>query len=258
MKKLCEKQPILATAIFSLILIAIYTILFLVLEVKLWAYILIDILIVPFSWLNVCSIRLKPVNSAIIELNNKCDPYPLIEVCERRLEGEKGNMTLKINLACGYYNAGEFEKSLAINNELADIIESFSAVLRTVYYNNFSLLSLETGDTTKALELLERAEEAHKTLGKRGKRFNSMLCASRAEILVRQGNYDEAEKLLEGTNINEKITQNMVFASLLRARIYASRGDTQKASEMLQYVMHNGNALFCAKTAYELSKELSN
>ena len=197
------------------------------------------------------------INKKVIKIRNDgCDPYSLLDACERLLSykiAENTRLTVSMNKGVALTDIGKHAEAAALLENL-NIHKSASTpyVTKMVYYNNLATVYYRLGE-------LEKAEAAKESFGKlladfkikkTKPTFELLYSTLNAEQFYASGNYqkalDTALALTHDTNCGK------VSHALLLAKIYLSLGNHEDAKKNLIFVIQNGNRLYATAVAREL------
>lgn len=252
----CVKHKNLATVIAIFAYIIPLSVIFGVIGVSMAVYWVTYIFIALMSILMVSSAPTALVMPAIKKLNDECDPFPLLRVCDEILARTKtvpDMINTKLNRCCALSNMGEKEKNLSELKEIA--IESHIGLLpqtKFCYYNNLASAYLSLGDTESARIWFEKSIELLPAI--KNKKIHASLedvCRhSKAELLIAEGSAIEGLALLN--TVENNCRARSVGLALARARANIRLGNIDKAKNDLQYVIATGNRLCAVTEAKEL------
>ena len=197
----------------------------------------------------------------IAELNNKCDPYPLIEESEKHLNAHYSildKFILLVNYSAALKASGQYQKALDILLSIdieADAMKKLQHLKAAYYYRLMELCEfLNKGAQadfaySKFLELIPQIKN---------ERFKKSL---EIEIVLgnvlgafRKGDYQTVVETLESSVLN--VFSSQITSSLTCAKAYLALGETEKAKEKLEYIIENGNKLHCVTEAREMLSSL--
>ena len=196
------------------------------------------------------------------ELNNNCDPYPLLETACAQLQKVKSKsyrQVLLINKMTALRELGEYAESKEILESVnIDQYTGTLPVTKIIYYNNLVDILMLTGNTETALiwhkKLLRMAAD-FKGSKKNKTLIDDTLKMTGIEISISLGKLDEAESFL--TSLAPVSNRQIVEKTYLLAMIYIKQGRPIEAKEFLQYVINNGNKLYIVEHAKILLEEIS-
>lgn len=250
------KHKLLAFVLLSVAMCAVYSLFFYWWSMPLWAILLFDgfLLLVNYAFVSSCPLKL--VQKALLELNNNCDPYPLLEETEKLLSyknAKTAEQNLLIDRCVALRDAGEYQK---VYDTLSAInIDKYAGTLpavKYVYYNNLM-------DVCQLLEKTEQAELLYakatmlygdiKNKKQRKALEPTALCAQASDCFRRQDYARTVQILSEMKPANAKMD---VDNTLLCAKAYLKLGEPERAKAKLLYVIGRGNKLYCVTEARRL------
>ena len=127
---------------FLLVILAcgIYSFLLMMLNVQIWGLIIVNLILVFVIYAYVEYSPEPIMRRALKELNDNCDPYPLLEETEKLLtykNSEVLEQIILINHAVGHRSVGDYQKNLDILRMLnIDKTAGIQPIQKVVYYNN--------------------------------------------------------------------------------------------------------------------------
>ena len=223
--------------------------------------IFIDLLfIIITSWLLYncfTSLFSKP----IAELNNKCDPYPLIEESEKHLKANYSvldKFIFTVNYSAALKASGQYNKALDVLLSIdaeADAMKKLQHFKASYYYRLTELCVILDKKAqadfaySKFLELIPQIKNE-----KFRKSIETEVVNGEALSAYRKGDYQTVIQILDNFVFNAFSAQ--VASSLTCAKAYLALGDTEKAKEKLEFVIENGNKLHCVTEAQEMLSNL--
>lgn len=226
-------------------------------DVSIILLILIDIVFVFLtSWL-LYSCFTSLFSKPIAELNNKCDPYPLIDECEKHLKANYSTIerfVLFVNYSAALKAAGQYEKALNILLSIdieADAMKKVEHLKAAYYYRLFDLCEILNKKAQADFAYAKFTELIPQIKNEKYKKTVEIEIAQ-AKVLdaYRKGDYQTVVELLDGSASN--VFSAQVYSALTCAKAYIELGETEKAREKLEYVIENGNKLNCVTEAQEL------
>jgi hypothetical protein len=190
------------------------------------------------------------------QLQQECDPYPLMEETQRQLARKfdgPHRQVLEMDYAVSLRETGQFHKaSEVLENINIDKFPGTTPFLKYVYYHNLSDICY----------LLDRSEEARIWSRKFRQIYHDLpptkakqeLAATNdlmeAEIHYYEGNFESALRKVAWIKLP---TRRMVLdGALLAAKCHIALEEPEKARQKLQYIIDNGNRLFIVQQAREI------
>lgn len=200
------------------------------------------------------------VKSAYKKLNDKCDPYPMYEVCESLIENSTSAVnecSAKMNKMCAFYYLGKTTEAYSI---LAGInveeIPDLPISTKALYYYDLMLISTVLGlfeeaelYFEKGLQICNEIEDS-KEKDLVSKTFND----GEFWATYRGTNYEKAIELLN--KVECSCLLHKVHTQFNLGKCYIALGETEKAREALDFVIKNANKTCFGKEAEELLKTL--
>ena len=221
---------------------------------------LIVFLLLFNGYLFVNTIPEKLMREPLEILEQQCDPYPFLEEMERQMglcqDNLQGQVT-HINYAMALGQTGQYEKALGILEKInIDRFPVTSPFIKYIYYNNLC-------DTLTHLDRFVDAEIWHRKAAqiyadlpankaRQNLDYNSQM--NEIEALYREGDYPAALRKLGWLTC--KTQRSLMNAAFLAANCNLKLEEYDKAREKLQYVIDNGNKLYCVEKAKQLLSEL--
>ncbi len=195
------------------------------------------------------------------QLQQHCDPYPLLEELERQcgwnLNGWQGQL-VRIDYATALQNCGEYRKAGQIlENINIDKFPGTTLAFKYIYYHNLA----------NVLYRLDRREEGRiwykKSLQIYGDIPNGKVRQPlvfphdmmEAKFLHYEGNH--AEALQKVAWLKCPHMHSLLCAAMLAAKCHIALEEPEKAREKLQYVIDKGNKLHMVEEAKELLETLN-
>lgn len=255
------KHKFLSFFILIMLACGIYSFLLMMLNVPLVGIIIVNLLLVFVIYAYVEYSPEPIMRKALKELNDNCDPYPLLKETEKLLtykNSEVLEQIILINHAVGHRSVGEYQKNLDILKTLnIDKTVGIQPMQKVVYYNNLM-------DACGMLEKYDEAEVWYSKMMliladiKNEKQLEALESAMQSATAFHhfcQKEYDKALQIMrEKKDINRN---NAVDNAMLYAKIATAMGDIDTAKNKLQFVIENGNRLYAVQEAKERLAELN-
>ena len=204
-----------------------------------------------FLFINTAPERL--IRGPLQILEEQCDPYPILEETSFLMEvggNDKLTQIARINYAMALRQVGEFEKVLSILENISrEQLDSAPELNRLVYANNMADVLSNLDRFDEAEIWYERTMDIYRNLpeGKIKESCRKPMMLSEAESLYRTGNYTDA--LRKVSAIPCQTRRFLMDATLLAARCDLALNQPEKATEKLNYIIANGNKLYCVEQA---------
>jgi len=215
------------------------------------------ILFCIFSISRTFRIQLKIIDG--MKYFSNCDPEKSIEILEKNLSHRKKSRYQQlyvINKSACLGALGRYSEALELLRK-----NDFINDLKTppgneiIYYNNLSSNYVGLKDFDSAKESLDKAFEIYNKSKKPIQMYRTLykcLTLSKVSMDISEGNLENAEEFLIEELKNENIKKNIVETNFDLARLYIKLGRNEEAKERLQYVIENGNKLYCVDEAKDL------
>jgi len=159
------------------------------------------------------------------------DAYDYFRVARTYLHGVAPsllNSVLSLNLACALNGLNHSEEVPLLLKDVLKSAEEFDApVLECSALDELAFYLMKKGELKEAREYLERGLSKDKD--PRYERCTGGLVFHYAELLVREGDFDQAEKLLKQKNRSTEEEVRLGDYHRLNARIYEQKGDYKNA-----------------------------
>jgi tetratricopeptide (TPR) repeat protein len=226
-----------------------------------WIVVLIDLFFVFFFcfWVDVIIYQLPM--PAIKAMDEKCDPYPLLEETTRQLQyGYKGTLdqTNRINHACALRQIGQYQQALDVLCGInIDLYSGTIPATKFVYYNNLMDVLTLMGRYGEAEVWYQKAIQIYKDMpnNKIKKQLTETVESAAAYAWFRRGEYAKAIEALNATH--PKRLSSQVGHALLYARCCIAEGNAEAARQSLQFVIERGNRFYAVQEAMYLLGQIS-
>ncbi len=258
--RFCSKYRTPAKILLGLFLCGAYSLFLWWLHAPIWLHPILWLLLIFINHVAVDSFRNKLLVPAIQQMDDACDPYPLLgelDVQASYPASESMRQIYLINRATALRNIGEFETALTLLRGInIDKSPSTVATIKFIYYNNLADLYHLLGHFDEADVWNEKAQQIWRDLpeNKQKQQFSLNVRAASAEALFRKGEYAEAMVLLD--QLDFPALRGRVDMALLYARCALQTGNVETAKIKLQFVLQNGNRLFCVEEARKILAEI--
>lgn len=254
----------LATALMSLVLCGLYTLL-LIFNTGIILMMIAYLILILFSHVFVSNAPSRIIAPHIKTLDDG-DPYPFLEAVEGVLSIKNAKMTetmrvvMLINHGVALRSIGKYDETLELLTSVN--VEKSASILpihKFIYYNNLADICTVTENFEQAdiwHHKMNQALEAIKNK-KTLKKTELSVVAAEAKKCYRHGQYGEVIALshkiykMPGRN-----TRANVAVGLLCAKAYIKLGDPEQARNMLGHVIKYGGKLYEVTEAQRLLAEL--
>ena len=254
------KHKLSAGLLFSALLCAVYTVFLVWLRAPLWVIITVDIITVLVNYFFVFTCHGKLIRKAESELDNNCDPYPLLYITELLLNykyTDFDRFLLLLDHCASLASVGEPEKAYGILESInIDNITGAFPAIKIIYYNNLMGVSASLGMTDKANELHSKIMMMYQSIGakKQKQLLEPIIHMAEAVYCYYNQEYAKSIQLLNGMESN--VPRMKVVTAMLCANACLGLNDTETAKEKLRYVIDHGNRLFSVTEARDLLNKL--
>ena len=196
---------------------------------------------------------------AIKDLDDNCDPYPLLSETEKLLTYKNSENILQIvlmNRAVALADTGDYQGAYDVQKSI-NIDKNPVLSTKCTYYNNLFSFCMNLEKFDEAGVWYEKFIHIYDGLkGKRAwKLMSGTADSARALEAYRVGDYDKAIRIInsaEPKNMRVRISGAMDYA-----RVCIAIGEKERAAEALRFVVENGNKLYCVKEAEAMLGELT-
>lgn len=211
-------------------------------------------MLVCHAYINAAGDRLikKPLEA----LKTQCDPYPMLEEtkAQRAYPGNHAAKQIRdINYGLALRSIGQYEQAYMLLRSInIDKHAGMLPVAKATYYNNLMDLCTLMGKCAEAVIWYEKLVQIVEDMkpGRQKEQLCKAVASNRADYHFCKGEWEQALQAL-GTakieNLSDRIENAMMYA-----RVYLALGEVEKAIKPLQFVVENGNKLYCATEAREL------
>lgn len=188
--------------------------------------------------------------------NEHCDPYPMLEEMTIQMNYPDSGVAKQlttINYATALRNIGEYEKAhVLLSNVNIDKYPGMLPAAKLIYYNNLMDILALLGNEWEADIWYNKMMQIYRDMkeNKQKKQFEQMVNSACAQHFFCKQQYDLALRMLD--NAKSEYLSQEVDNAMLYARVCLAMGNTEKAKEKLQFVIQNGNRLYCVTEANEM------
>ncbi len=254
------KNKLGAWLIISAIAIGFMTPVMILTEFSLTEFVVFDILMLAFSYFLVLPTYAWIMNPPALKFNNECDPYPLLECCEKLSKyvnrGNEG-MQVTVNYAAALVFTGDAERAYTVLKGFnVEANQGTVPTTRLIYYSNLVTACeyLEKGEEAEVW--YEKAMQAYDCIKNRKQKqmFISTYLNLEGDHLFRQGEYALALNKYEGVFAENRYGE--VIKAYNCAKVYAAMGDYVRARQHLNIVIGLGNKLAIVKEAEKILESI--
>ncbi len=138
----------------------------------------------------------KKIKNAI-KLLEMCKPQEYVEIMEQLLQKAKGKglkNLLRLNLTAGYCDLKEYEKALAVLEDMNHI--PLKNDLALVHHLNLCICYFYTGQTEKAMALYQKPKESFSSYVKHPDAFRQHFLSLDILAAIAERDFEKADKLL--------------------------------------------------------------
>ncbi len=254
--KFMAKHRILLMILLIFIICPLYTYLLWILEAPLGLIVFLDLLFFFSIIVSVNNSVNYVLKKPLDELNNKCDPVPLLMETQELLNYKNTKVVrqvLLMNYCVALSEIGELQKNYDILKSIN--IDELSATLpihKLVYYHNLSNACDSIGDAAQADIWYEKMMQIYNGMpeNKFKKQVVPVVNQATAVAWYRKGDFNQALNILKCVQPNN--LRQRISMSMLCAKIFIKLNDFDTARANLQFVIANGNKLFLVNEAHKL------
>ncbi|MDD2361959.1 MAG: hypothetical protein PHV32_11010 [Eubacteriales bacterium] len=263
MNKWVSKHKIIAFIIYNLICWTPFLLLAFTVKLRPMTWIVFGTAIFIISLLFVFSTNQYVLNQAAKQIDETCNPHPLLEVAEQQLQkvwSKSYKQLLLINKAAALRELGRFDEVLSILSGIN--IDQYSTTLpitKIVYYNNLTDILIAKEDIFQAKIWYSKMNQMIQDIKMKAGQKHTLLVSSalnQAELLLADHRLEETEALLTG--LSEPISNRQRIAKcMLHAKLYMQQNKFDEARPYLQFVIDWGNQLHEVSQAQKLLERLA-
>ena len=198
----------------------------------------------------------KLFREPVEQLNQNCDPYPLMEETQRQLarqfDGPHRQM-LEFNYAAALRECGQMDKAMEVLENLnIDKFPGTTPYSKYSYYHNLCDLCYILDRKEEGRIWHRKANQIYRDLPpvKAKQELTATYELMEAEILHYEGNSDDALRKVARIPLPHK--KMILDAALLAAKCHIALEEPEKAREKLEYIIDNGNKLYIVQEATDL------
>ncbi len=238
----------------------VYTILLMQLNIPTWGVFIVNLILAFVLYANIEYSPEPIMRKAFVELNENCNPYPLLEETEKLLTYKNSQMLhqiILINHAVALRSIGEYQRNIeTLQTMNIDKVPGMLPMNKVVYYNNLmdACALLGKYDEAKVWYSKMLLIYADVTKQKQLKRLeHAVLCAKVFQLYCNK-DYEKALSLLEEVKAENR--KEEVESALLYAKIAIAMGNAEAARVKLQFVIENGNRLYAVTEARQMLEQM--
>ena len=255
-----HKRPVMVV-LMIIIAICSYFLFYKFLGFPIWSLFIIYFVTIFFVYALVVNNTFRIFTKPIAELNNKCDPYPLVEEGEKHLKAYSPlfqKCWIFINYAVALHSVGQCEKALEVMLSINIEDEKLKNVTlyKCAYYVRLANICTDLDKKTEAdfaySKFLSLMTELKRE--KEKKMIEKDAISGKAIDALRKGDYPLIIETLESyvcDTLSSKVNIAMLYGVA-----YHAMGETDKAKEKFEFVIENGNKLHCVTEAREMLANL--
>lgn len=227
---------------------------------SIWVAIPLDLLMMALFGICISNSGAFLLQETVKRVQQDCDPYPHLEEVQRQMDypnSEPMKQLLTMDLATAFRNTGEYQKAYDLLTDIhIDKRADTLPVTKFVYYNNLMDICFLLGKYSEARIWHGKMMQIYSDL-KNDKQKKQFLCtvvnAQAIDSFCAQ-DYSRVLQILDAGEAANKC--QLVDNSMIYARACLMLGDRERAREHLQFVVENGNRLYCVKQAGELLEQV--
>lgn len=254
--KFMAKHRIPSMILLVFIICPLYTYLLWSLEAPLGLIVFLNLLLFFSIIVSVNNSVNYVLKKPLDELNNKCDPLPLLMESQVLLNYKNTKVVgqvLLMNYSVALSEIGELQKNYDILKSIN--IDELSATLpihKLVYYHNLSDACDSIGDAVQADIWYQKMMQIYNSMpdNKFKKQAVPVVNQATAVAWYRRGDFNQALNVLKCVQPND--LRQRVSMAMLCAQIFIKLNDFDTAKANLQFVVANGNKLFLVNEAHKL------
>ena len=256
--RFAAKNKTLFSVLMILFLCGTYTSFCLLIQAPAWLTVTINVVCLLFVWVFPDAASGMLIDLALKELNDRCDPIPLLREAETQLtyqNNEAQKVMLSMSRGAALALLGEMQHYYDILTSI-NIDKSPSILLPTKfsYYSDLSSLCIDLGDMEQAKIWNAKARVLYEDIKEETKescRFNyEMLQADQFLLNEEFHKAYEVARTLQAKTLLTKV-EKAFFCSKLQLKL----GDLEGAKVSLQFVITYGNKLYFVQEAKELMEQ---
>lgn len=222
---------------------------------------LIDLLIWFVFGRFLSTVPVKLLQEPLEQLNQHCDPQPLLEETQRQLARKfdgPHRQLLEINRAVALRDMGQTAAAAQILEAInIDKFPGTSPFMKHVYYHNLCDICYLLGRKEEGRIWRRKYMQIYQDLPsvKAKQELTVSIDIMECEILYHEGDYEDALRKINSVQLPHP--RRIVDAAMLAAKCHIALEEPDKAREKLNYVVEHGNKLCIAQEANELLETLN-
>lgn len=254
------KHKLASFLTITIIVCMVYTSLLMQLNVPTWGLILVN-LVLGFIVYAYVEYSADPImKKASQELDDNCNPYPLLEETEKLLSYKNSEVVkqiILINHAVALRSIGDYQRNLDTLQALnIDKKAGMLPMNKVVYYNNLMdacglLGKYEEADVWYSKMMLIHADITNQ---KQLESLEYTMQMAKVFHFYCNQDYEKALQLMQ--EIRPKTNQSAVEHAISYARIAIALEDRETAKQKLEFVVENGNLLYAVTEAKQMLGEI--
>lgn len=252
--KFIAKHRFISFVIISAVVCGLYSGLLYLSHVHFILMLILDLLLLFLIFIFVELSFVIVLKKPLEELNNKCDPYPILEALKWLLSIKLSNYSVHL-IKLQYSNAlnaiREMQEAYDVVSSI-NVEEIHSDLTRLRYYESLFIANLNVGKKEKLADCLSEYKQVYSNIkSERAKKAASSGLYYLESLLLRENkDYRKALEILDRCESNT--LYSMVVKAHQSGKLYLDLDEKEKAKEMLDFVINNGNKLFVVDDAREL------
>lgn len=249
------KHQSLSFLLFSIFFCTLCSLFLFWLGAPVWVIQLLDVLLFLAIYRYTVICPLKLLRKARAELEDRCDPYPLLQEAETLLSypHKKGmELSMLIDRGVALCMLGDHQAVYELLTAI-DIDQYTQApAAQFVYYNNLLGCCFDLEKYEQAEQLISKTMQLYADIEDEKQKHDlehAVYSIKVSEHMLRQ-EYTLAIEILNG--MKPTSLRSEVDDALLCAKAYLALGETERAKEKLRFVAARGNKLYCVTEARQL------
>ncbi len=251
------------TKLLTLLFIAISVILIMLasgLKIMKPIYLWLIFLIATFAFvITINTLSMKYLKNVAAEFENTCQPEKYIELLMLYYKSNPKSIVNQMNYSVALMlDRNNIQTARMLMETInANKIPEKSASLKYVFYNNLTLIYIETNELERAEEAYNRAEDYYNKIkneaikAQHTPRLASLACS----IALKKNDLEKALTYLPKLK-NDTLLAKVSYALVL-AKIYILKNEINKAKEQLSFVIENAGKICDGQEAIELLSNIS-
>ena len=259
----------ICTFLFAFLPISICAVALAIIEVGTLAYLIesspVACLIIIFLFVFLSTLFCQSCTNLLImeankELQENCDPYPLLRETTEALKYEKNGVNRQIYLIDYCVVMGSLGEHEFAYQQLSEInIDKYTGMpllIKVIYYNNLGYYCRLIGKNESADLLHQKALAIYNTLKEGKQKENLKFTMLSAQASACLGNKDFAGALNYANQMKPDNNYAEIETAWLFSEIYLAQNDTLSAKKYLEKVASSNPSLYIVKEAKRLLSEI--